>query len=346
MSKLIPKSINRASKMHNNIPSLMKAVLIKQNSTLSVENIPVPQPKKGEILIKMVAAPINPSDLIFINTTYSDFNGLSVPGLEGSGIAVKAGKGLLPHIWLGKRVACSLPSSGTWAEYTSVPASLCFPLNKNISFAEGSMSFINPLTALAFFDIAKKEKHKAIINTAAASSLGKMINKLGNKNNIPIINIVSKTKHIEILKRIGAKNILLSTSPDFLMEFQELSYNLNATLILDALAGKMASTLLKASLPSSTLVIYGFLSKEQITFDGDILLKDDKKIKAFWLKNWLTNNRTIKSLFNIWKTQKLIDNELAPSILKRFSLNEVQNAIDLYTNNMSAGKILLIPELK
>src|SRR5512133_1548991 len=138
--------------MHTLIPKRMLAVLVKPDGELVVDQIPTPRPGPGQVLIRMAAAPINPSDIGFTKGSYGVFKGSQViPGFEGSGTVVEAGSGLLPRLLLSRRVTCSTPSGGTWAEYLVVTAQNCFPLNRNLSFEEGSMLIVNPLTALAFF---------------------------------------------------------------------------------------------------------------------------------------------------------------------------------------------------
>src|SRR5690606_38019070 len=117
------------------------------------------QPGPGEVLVKMHAAPINPSDLAFLKGGYGIKRPFpTVPGFEGSGTVVAAGKGLLPKLWMGKTVACAASPkyNGTWAEYMVTGAGSCVPLSKNVSLDQGAMMFVNPMTALAFFDLYEK----------------------------------------------------------------------------------------------------------------------------------------------------------------------------------------------
>src|SRR5512133_2259837 len=125
--------------MQTAIPEAMQAVVADEHSqTLSVRQIPVPKPAAGQVLIRMVAAPINPSDLGFARGSYGPQKvPYLIPGFEGSGVVVAVGAGLLPRLLLGRRVICSTPSGGTWAEYLAVPARNCFPLRKSLSFEEG-----------------------------------------------------------------------------------------------------------------------------------------------------------------------------------------------------------------
>ena len=168
------------------IPDQMTAVVLDSYSgaeALRVEQRPVPKPGKDEVLVKVAASPINPSDLAFLDGNYGFDNPPPVvPGGEGSGTVVAVGPGSMGRYFLGKRVAClsNGERDGTWAEY--VVASTkggAFPLNKSVSLEQGAMSVINPLTASAFLEITNDGEHKAIVLTAAASALGQMVNRLG-----------------------------------------------------------------------------------------------------------------------------------------------------------------------
>ena len=205
----------------------------------------------------MIAAPVNPSDLARIKNAHLEHDlAAFIPGLEGSGTVVAAGKGVLPHLWFGKRVACSAeyPSSGTWAEYMVTRAENCFPLGSKVSDEQGSMSLVNPLTAIAFLEIAKKNKHKAIINNAAASALGRMVELLGSKHGITVINIVRNKTQVLKLRQLGSKHILDSSEPSFIYDLSSLSHDLGATLLFEPVCSRQLEQMCDA-LPSGSTII-------------------------------------------------------------------------------------------
>lgn len=326
-------------------PDKMHAVYLNETGNLTVGEIPVPKPGKGQVLVKIAAAPINPSDLGFLQGSYG-FQKSSpiVPGFEGSGTVIAAGSGLLPRSWLGKRIACAGQSGGTWAEYIVTSAAACFPLPKKISFEQGAMSFVNPLTVTAFFDIAKKNKHRAIISTAASSALGRMILRLGLKEGIPVINIVRRLEQADILFSLGAKYVLVNSDPDFLKRVQQIALELNATLILDAIAGDLTQQLLDVAPFGSEAVVYGFLSGEKTAIDARLFVKEDKSVRGFFLANWMSKKGILKSIGDMRRAMRLLDSELSTTIQKRLPLSEVHEAIEIYRNNMTAGKVLLVPD--
>lgn len=324
----------------------MQAVVIEENGNLTVGQVPVPKPGDGQVLLKIGAAPINPSDLGFLQGSYGfPKSAPIIPGLEGSGTVIAVGSGLLPKLWLGKRVACAGRLGGTWAEYMVTSAATCFPIPKRISLEQGAMSFVNPLTVIALFDIAKKERHKAIISTASSSAVGRMILRLGLKEGIPVINIVRREEQAALLFSLGAKYVLVNSDLDFLERIQQTANELNATLILDAVAGDMTQQLLNVAPFGSHAVVYGFLSGEKTTIDARLFVKEDKSASGFFLVNWMAKKKTIDLVRNMRKATRLLDSELATSVQQRFPLSGVNSAIELYKNNMTAGKVLLVPDL-
>lgn len=336
--------------MNPDIPKMMQAVcLTKEEGQLSSKILPVPQPGKGEVLIKISASPINPSDLANIKRTTTLSERLSlIPGTEGCGTVVSNGRGLLPQLWSGKRVACSSThaTSGTWAEYMVTSASLCIPLPVEISDEQGSMLLVNPMTALAFIDIARHGRHKAIINTAAASSLGRIIEVLGSKHKIPIINIVRNEKQKSSLTNLGSPYVLDSSNINFEDDLNSLSHNLDASLIFDAIGGSFTRKLLMSVPCGSSIILYGNLSGEQPEINYRSMIMDDKTLSGFFLGNWLKKTASLKTIMNILKIRQLLKKEILIPVQDSFPLNKAQLAMETYLGNMTAGKVLLRPGLE
>lgn len=332
------------------IPKTMKAVLLtKEGAKPEISTISVPQPGPGEVLVKMFASPINPSDLAFLAGGYGIKKAFPVvPGFEGSGTVVASGKGILPKLWLGKNVACAASQkyNGCWAEYMVTSAGSCVPLAKNVSLKIGTMMFVNPMTALAFFDLYEKNTHSAkkqqgIINTAAASALGKMIIKLGKQKGIPVISVVRREEQVEMLKAEGAENIVNSSDPDFENRLHELAHRHNATIIFDAVGGELVQKLLDAAPKGSKLFIYGRLAAEPCEINPAELIFTGNQIQGFWLTGWLHQKNMVQIFLNTRKIQSLIGNELGTAVHKIFSPEHIAEAIETYKNNMSRGKVLI-----
>ncbi|HLO60627.1 MAG TPA: zinc-binding dehydrogenase [Bacteroidales bacterium] len=331
--------------MTDTIPQEMRAVCLKADGGLQVKMIPVPIPGAGQVLVKISAAPINPSDLARIKHLPEAEKSSFIAGIEGSGVVVAGGKGIIPALWKGKRVACSsaYTYSGTWAEYMVTPAMSCIPLPDEISDEQGAMLLVNPLTAVAFIQIARKKGHKAIINTAAASALGRMLEYLSDKAGLPLIQVVRRDDQAQKLLKSGAKYVLSSTATDFESSLKQMAGELNATLALDAIGGEMTRILLEAVPFGGNVMVYGNLSGEDPHSHHRALVSENKSISGFYLVNWLREQGILTTLKSISKARKLIRNHVTITISSKKPLEQVEPAIEGYLQAMTAGKILLIP---
>ncbi len=326
------------------LPKSMQAVLLEQpGGSPTVGELLTPTPGPGQVLVHMTAAPINPSDLGFLQGAYGFQKPFPVvPGFEGSGTVIAAGPGLLPHLLVGRRVACSAAAGGAWAEYLVTPATACFPLVTKLSLEQAATLIVNPLTALAFFEIAKQDRHAAIVNNAAASALGRMILRLGQKQHMPIIHIVRRPEQVELLHTLGGEYVLNNRDPDFLVRLHTLAQQLKATLILDPVGGEQTQQLLAAAPPGSTAVLYGSLSGTRMEITSQASRRGNSGVIGFFLPNWIAQKTVLQILQDGWRVQRLATSILQTTIQKRFPLMKIQQAIELYQANPTAGKVLLV----
>jgi NADPH:quinone reductase-like Zn-dependent oxidoreductase len=311
---------------------------------LVIESVPLPEPGPGEVLVKMAASPINPSDLALISGKSPVQAWPQTPGLEGSGTVVKAGRGILPSLRMGRRVACfpNTGDGGTWAEYMKTSATRTVTLPGKISMEQGAMMLVNPMTAMAFIHLARRGGHRAIVNNAAASNLGRMLIRLAGLYAIPVISIVRKEAQVLELREMGASYVLNSTAPGYEAELRKLSGELGATLILDAITGEGTQQLLNAAPDHATLVAYARLSGEPLRADPADLILHGKKIEGFQLGKWLITKSLFFKLGFIQKVRHQIPTTLGSRISRTFPLEKVNDAISLYRADMSGGKILLV----
>jgi len=325
----------------------MHAVQLDEpNGKLNLRELPVPRLQAGQVLVRMAAAPINPSDLGALSgMSYSGKRQFPfTPGLEGSGTVVEAGEGMMPRLLKGRRVACSalLTGNGTWAEYMATSAQLSIPLNKNVSFEQGAMLLVNPLSALAMFDVAQRDKHRAIVSTAAASALGGMILRLGKRYNIPIIHVVRRQAQVDQVRELGGEYVLNSSEADFVEQLRTLAHKLHATLLLDAISGSMTQQLADAAPFGSTILLYSRLSHEECIIDARTALVNDLHFDGWFLANWLRKKNLLQLLKLSQQAQSLLGTDLQSPVHKRFPLAEAQQGLETYVSNMGAGKILLV----
>src|SRR5215831_5450942 len=191
------------------LPATMRAVQLRdydaKPSSLMVVEVPVPRPGPGEVLVRVAASPVNPSDLMFIAGRYGIRKPLpATPGLEGSGTVVEAGSGLMARFMKGRRVACAAAdakkSAGMWAEYVVTGAQFCVPLAKRVDTEQAATMLVNPFSAWALVETARKGGHRAAVQTAAASALGRMVIRLGQRFSLPVINVVRRAEQGELLR--------------------------------------------------------------------------------------------------------------------------------------------------
>lgn len=318
-------------------------------ATIGMAEKPLPRPGKGQVLIRMSAAPINPSDLMFVQGVYGIRKKLPVvPGLEGSGVIVAAGPGFAAQVLVGQRVACAAPDwgDGTWAEYMLTTANRCIPLLKHISNVQGAMLLVNPGTAWALVESARRGKHTALVQTAAAGALGQMILALGRRAGLTMLHIVRRQEQVDLLRELGAVHVLDSSAPDFDRQLRRLCQELKIRFAIDAVAGEMTGRLLHAMPNGARIVVYGALAMESCQIPPGDLIFQDKRIEGFWLASWIRRQTPLSMLRLGLGVQRMIGAELKTAVRACFPLEEVGRALELYSERMSEGKVLLMPELR
>jgi NADPH:quinone reductase len=239
---------------------------------LSLHEVPIPVLTANEVLVRVEASPINPSDLglllagadmttanvagtperpvITASLTEVTLRALServdrslAVGNEGAGTVVAAGSSAAAQTLLGRTVA--IAGGSMYAQYRAVDVSACLVLPEGTTAREGASSFVNPLTALGMIETMRREGHPGLVHTAAASNLGQMLVKLCVEDGVPLVNIVRKPDQEELLRSLGAGYVCNSTSPTFMRDLVEALKATSATLAFDATGGgKLASHIL------------------------------------------------------------------------------------------------------
>jgi NADPH:quinone reductase len=250
--------------------------LVKKEGTLelSLVTVDVPEPKPEEIIVRIDASPINPSDqgLLFAGADLSTVKvsgtaaslvvtatvpptalkmlagrlDQSMPvGNEAAGVVVRAGTAPGAQALLGKTVA--IVGGGMYTQYRCIKAAQCLVLPPGTTPVEGASWFVNPLTALGMVATMRAEGHKALVHTAAASNLGQMLVKICLKDGVPLVNVVRKAEHVAVLKGIGATYVCNSSAPSFMDDLTEVLAATGATIAFDAVGGgKLAGQILTA----------------------------------------------------------------------------------------------------
>ncbi|ADI37935.1 putative trans-2-enoyl-CoA reductase,mitochondrial [Waddlia chondrophila 2032/99] len=314
--------------------------------SLEVVEKPIPDPKPGQVLVKMAAAPCNPSDLLFLSGKYGVKKSYpAVPGWEGAGIVVKSGGGALGWWLKGKRVACGGQSKldGTWAEYYIADAKACVPLRDEVSFEQGATLLINPLTAVGMMEEVLKGKHKAVVQNASLSQVGRLLRKLAEIEGIPLIDIVRRSEHERQLRQEGARHVVNSSEENFRDQLKKLCDELSATIAFDAVAGEMTGDLANAMPEKSFVFVYGALSgKPSAGVTPYSLIFQSKCVRGFWLSKWIKEKGVLRTLLAIRKVQQLMGSGgFHTTIREVVGPEKWSKALLEYSRSMSGGKILL-----
>src|ERR1700677_3092235 len=240
--------------------------LIKKRAELerSLASVPIAEPSADQVVVRVEAAPINPSDLGLLvgaaDMTSAKASGTkdapvitakipeaamramagrldeSMPvGNEGAGVVIRTGSSDAAKALMGKTVA--MIGGAMYAQYRTIKAGDCLVLPAGITPAEGASCFVNPLTSLGMVETMRREGHKALVHTAAASNLGQMLNKICIMDGIDLVNIVRDVKQEEILRGLGARHVYNSSSPDFAEALTRALIETGATLTFDAIGG-------------------------------------------------------------------------------------------------------------
>jgi NADPH:quinone reductase len=268
--------------------SLQLQSLVKADQTveLFLDTVEVPEPGPGEVVVRIEAAPINPSDLglllagadmtAAVSAGSADRPVVTAPlpdaamsaaaarvgvpmpaGNEGAGTVVAAGPSAAATALLGKTVA--VVGGAMYAQYRCVDASQCLELPDGTQAVDGASSFINPMTVLGMAETMRLENHIALVHTAAASNLGQMLNRLCLQEQIPLVNIVRRHEQEELLRSAGATYVCNSTSPAFMDELTTALKETAATLAFDATGGgKLASQILTCMEAAASAAAEGY----------------------------------------------------------------------------------------
>src|SRR6201746_2543613 len=290
--------------------------LIKKSGELelSLASVPIPEPGPDEILVRVEASPINPSDLGLLvgaadmSTAKASGTGdaavvtAKVPdgamkamaarldesmpvGNEGAGVVIKAGSSDAAQALLGKTVA--MIGGAMYAQYRCLRAKDVLPLPPGTTPAEGASCFVNPLTSLGMVETMRREGHTALVHTAAASNLGQMLNKICIKDGVDLVNIVRSAEQGDILRKLGAKHVVDSSAPTFMDDLTNALVETGATLAFDAIGGgRVAGQILTcmeiaANKTAKVYSRYGSSVHKQVYIYGGLDLRPTELVRSF-----------------------------------------------------------------
>jgi NADPH:quinone reductase-like Zn-dependent oxidoreductase len=217
------------------------------------------------------------------------------------------------------------------------------PLRESVSLEQGATSVINPLAASAFIEIAKKGGHEAIVLTAAASSLGRMVNRLASSEGIEVINVVRRDGQVELLRQQGVSIVLNSSDSGFDEALRNACHEYDAHLAFDAVAGELTARLLRALPSNSKVTLFGALSFEPPKTTPGQLIFENKSMDGFWLGPFIASKNLVQTMLMWRRAQKLLSTDLRSDIRAEYPLEDAPRAVEEYVSQMTRGKVLLRP---
>lgn len=363
---------------------------VKEDNTLEITLVDraIPEPGPDEVLVQVEATPLNPSDLglLFGPADLTTLRvsgaaeypvvtadipaelmkmvagriGQSMPvGNEAAGTVIGAGASDAAQALIGKRVG--IIGGAMYSQYRCVNAFMCLELEAGTTAAEGASCFVNPLTALAMVETMRMENHTALVHTAAASNLGQMLNRICMNEDVALVNIVRKVEQEAILKAMGAKYIVNTTSDSYYDDLTDALAETGATLAFDAtgggkLAGQILSCMEAAALRSMTeyngygsdvfkqVYIYGGLDRNPTTLTRNFGFS--WSLSGFLLTPFLQKVGIEKSIQMRAKVAAEIKTTFASHYTKEVSLAEALSleAMAVYGKQATGEKYLIKPQ--
>ena len=328
----------------------MKALVFERfgepTEVLELHELPLPEPGPGEVRVRMLAVPINPSDLLVVRGQYGRLPTLpATPGFEGVGVVDAVGPGflrLVRGLRPGKRVAVLNGGGGNWQEYVVVSARQAVPVAGDLSDEQVAMFFVNPSTSWIMTQaVLKVSAGDWLLQTAAGSAVGRMVVRLGKHFGFRTINVVRRLSQAEELRREGADHVIVSSSESVVERVRAVTGG-GVRFALDAVGGDTGLAVLEALAPGGKMLVYGTLSGQPIPLDPRMLMVGQKSIAGFWLSEWVKQQNVFGMLKLFRKVQSLMrQGVLKTEIGGTFKIENFKQAIAQAESAGRKGKVLL-----
>jgi NADPH:quinone reductase-like Zn-dependent oxidoreductase len=336
-----------------------------------IDEVPLPEPARGQVRVRMRYAPINPSDLNFVHGTYETAlrrmiwnQGRDVTaavhfdaaqtracpqppftlGGEGVGVVETSGGGLLANRLRGKRVAVAAgPPLGTWAEATVVDATRCVVLPELVSDEQASMFFVNPLTAwILVNEVLRVQRGQWLAISAAGSALGKSVLRMAQRQGFRTLCVVRSEATRPELELLGADAVVVTAQQDLFAEVARLTAGQGVEAAIDCIGGQTGADLLRCLRADGRLVIYGTLGNAPLQIPGRDLMMPQAQLIGFLLPSWLAGQSLLTRLRIVRQVKRLMgEGVFETEIGARFPLDQIGAALAAATQAGRRGKVLL-----
>ncbi len=308
-----------------------------------------PKPGQGEVIVRMLASPINPSDLMFVRGQYTiPTSSPGFPGFEGVGVVDESGGGLRGRLMAGRRVVVLNRTGGNWAEYAVVRSDSVIPVSRGLSDEQAATFFVNPATAwIMSQEVLCVPRGEWLVQTAAASSVGQMIVRLGKKQGFRTFSIVRRAEQAALLQRLGADRVVVfdgaRDSPEMLRQAVRDALGVaGIRFAIDAVGGATGSAVAQFLGPGGHLLVYGTLSGSPLEISSRALMTVGSRIEGFWLGQYMSRATLWFRLRLVRRLTGLIQGGVLNSQIRQsFPLQEIGQAAAAAEQLQDSGKILL-----
>jgi NADPH:quinone reductase-like Zn-dependent oxidoreductase len=311
---------------------------------LQVREVPEPHPGPGEVRVRMILSPVNPSDLLFVRGQYVVRASLpAIPGFEGVGVVDEVGPGLLGHLVRGKRVLAINSAGGNWAEYAVLPWRQARPLPADIPDEQAAAAFINPATVLALArHVLKVPRGDWLLQSAAGSTLGRMIIRLGQHDVFKTLNVVRRREAVDELKSLGGDAVISGADGPIDHQVRQIVGGEGVRYAIDPVGGETGTAVLRSLAADGRLVVYGTLSGEPIQIDPRLLISGKRSVEGFWLGHWMRDRSIPAALMLFREIASMIRQGVLTSDIGRvYPLDEIREAARQADSVARHGKVLV-----
>ena len=311
---------------------------------LRIRDLPDPKPGPGQVRVRMIATPINPSDLLVVQGRYGVLPRLpSTPGFEGVGTVDEVGPGLLGRFVKGKRVVVINSDGGNWAELAVIPARQARPVPDDIPDEQAATFFVNPATVLAMVrHILAVPKGQWLLQSAAGSTLGRMIIRLGRHDGFKTLNVVRRREAIAELEALGGDAVICSSDGPIDEQVRRIAGNDGVRYAVDAVGGETGTGVFRSLGPEGRLLLYGTLSAEPLQVEPRLVISGPRVVEGFWLGHWMRSRSIPSALLLFREIAALIrQGVLRSEIGQIYPLDDIRAAVQQAGIVGRHGKVLL-----
>ncbi len=311
---------------------------------LAAAEVPVPEPGRGEVRVRMIASPINPSDLLTVEGRYGVLPKLpATPGYEGVGVVDRAGPGLIGKFYVGKRVAVLNQAGANWAEYVTLPALRVVPVSSDLPDEQVASFFVNPATVLAMArHVLAVPKGAWLLQSAAGSTLGRMMIKLGQHDGFRTLNIVRRREAMDELKALGADAVICPADGPIDEQVRKVVGGEGVSYAIDPVGGDTGTGVFDSLATGGRMLVYGTLEEDPIRVDPRKMIAGKRTIEGFYLGHWAAERSKVKMLLTFREIADLIrKGVLATEPGREFPLERINDAVKEAQAVGRRGKVLL-----